>query len=113
MGLVYLASLVFGLGILLLQVVLGGKDIDHDAGGGDHDHVGEKELGKDLASHDGSILALVQSTRFWIFLSLGFGLSGSLIHAFALAGAFATALIAGGAGVASGFFATLAFRMVR
>jgi membrane protein implicated in regulation of membrane protease activity len=108
MGLVYLASLVFGLGVLLLQVVFGGKDIGHH---GDLGHSGHD--GKDLSAHDAGILALVTSTRFWIFAALGFGLSGSIIHVFALAGVIATAVIAGGAGLVSGLFATLAFRAVR
>ena len=92
MGLVYLAALVFGMGVLLLQVLFGGKDVGH---------------------HDAGFVAFVLSSRFWIFTSLGFGLSGSLIHFFSLAGLVATALIAGSAGLASGVFATLAFRAVR
>jgi len=113
MGLVYLASLVFGLGVLLLQVVFGGKDVGHHGDlGGAHGTLDGKHLGKDLAAHDTSFLALVLSTRFWIFAALAFGLSGSLMHLFALAGTVVTALIAGDAGVASGLFATLAFRAV-
>ena len=113
MGLVYVASLVVGLGVLLLQVVLGGKHVGgHGDLGAAHGPAGGKDLGKDLAADDASFLALVMSTRFWIFAALAFGLSGTLIHAFALAGTIATAIIAGGAGVSSGLFATLAFRAV-
>ncbi|MFO0755612.1 MAG: NfeD family protein [Byssovorax sp.] len=103
MGLVYVAALVIGLGVLLLQAVLGHGAGGHDLGDG---HAGHADTG--AGGFVGALLAI----RFWIFASLAFGLSGSLIHAFSLAGPIATFLIALGAGVASGFFAVLAFRAV-
>lgn len=108
MWLVYLAPLVVGLGVLLLQVVLGphGHGADHDALSPDH---GDS---KDGASGEAGLAGILLSVRFWIFAALAFGLSGSLINALALAGPLATALIAAGAGVASGAFAVLAFRTV-
>lgn len=113
MGLVYLGALVASLGILVLQLVLGGKDVDAAAHGLDHEGLDGNHLGKDLAQADAGVVALFASTRFWIFAALGFGLSGSLIHYLALAGVVATAIIAGGAGLSSGLFAALAFRAVR
>lgn len=108
MGIVYLASLIVGLGVLVVQLAMGGKSGDHvDADGDDGGHDG-KEL-----SHGSDFVSLFLSTRFWIFASLAFGLSGSLIHFLALASVLATALIAGGAGVGSGLFASLAFRAVK
>ena len=109
MGAVYLASLVVGLGVLLLQVAMGGKGdpADHDAG------VEGKEIGKSIDAHDAGVVALFLSTRFWIFTMLGFGLSGGLIHALSLAGPIFTFLIAATSGLSSGIFASLAFRAVK
>jgi membrane protein implicated in regulation of membrane protease activity len=110
MGMVYLASLVVGLGVLVVQLAMGGKSadgVDADGDGHHHDHDG-KEL-----AHGSDFVSLFLSTRFWIFAALAFGLSGSLIHWLQLAGVLATALIAGGAGVSSGLFAALAFRAVK
>lgn len=86
----------------------------HD--GGDHDGPGGKELSAADGAHtagEGGALTLFFSTRFWIFAALAFGMSGGLIHWFALAGTVATALIAAGAGFGSGLFAVMAFRAVR
>jgi membrane protein implicated in regulation of membrane protease activity len=112
MGIVYLASLIVGLGVLVLQLAMGGKSTDSvDADGdGAADDVGHD--GKEL-SHGSDFVSLFLSTRFWIFAALAFGLSGTLIHWLQLAGVLATALIAGGAGVSSGLFASLAFRAVK
>jgi membrane protein implicated in regulation of membrane protease activity len=105
MGAVYLASLVVGLGVLLLQVAMGGKGdpADNEAGG----------EAKSLDAHDAGVVALFLSTRFWIFTLLGFGLSGGLIHALSLAGPIVTFVIAAAAGFSSGTFASYAFRAVR
>src|SRR4051794_32524985 len=78
----------------------GHTDVGH-AGHGHHGHETDGES---------AFWAVVLSFRFWTFAALGFGMSGSLIHLFKLAGPVATALIAGGAGLASGLFAALAFR---
>jgi membrane protein implicated in regulation of membrane protease activity len=142
MGLAYLFALVVGLGTLLLQVAMGAKGGGDGHGDGDGDHAGDadeleaegdgsKELsvgtkdlavgtkdlgigGKDL-QHDGetSALALFLSTRFWIFASLAFGMSGGLIHVFALAGTITTFIIAALSGFASGLFAVLVFQAIK
>src|SRR5262249_51400506 len=53
---------------------------------------------------------LVASLRFWAFALLAFGLSGTLLSIFGLAGAVFTAVLASAAGVASGAFATTVIR---
>lgn len=115
MGLVYLAALVVGLGILLVQVLSGGNDGGHSLGHG-VGHAGGAAHSHDLtkAGHPGEDgpLAVVLSFRFWIFALLGFGFSGSLLHFLALAGAGTAAIVASGAGIASGAFAALAVRAV-
>ncbi|MDC3987429.1 NfeD family protein [Polyangium jinanense] len=122
MGLVYLFSFVVGLGILLVQIVAGGKgDADagdaHDASSG-----GGKDLAKDLSGKSlattpagtgaSDILAFFLSLRFWVFTLLGFGMSGSLLHLFALAGPVVIFVLAAASGLSSGLFAQLAFRFV-
>ena len=105
MWLVYVAALVIGLGVLLLQAVLGSH------GGAEHHEIGAAPGHDDHGdSGVGGFVGALLSLRFWIFASLAFGLSGSLIHAFALAGPVATFLIALGAGLASGAFAVAVFR---
>jgi membrane protein implicated in regulation of membrane protease activity len=110
MGLVYLASLVIGLGVLLVQVALGARGGDHDLG-----HVGHvpgHDLAKGGHAGDDGPLAVVLSLRFWIFALLGFGLSGSLLHFLDLASPAVAAIVAGAAGIGSGAFAALVVRAV-
>jgi membrane protein implicated in regulation of membrane protease activity len=110
MGHVYLFALVVSLGVLLVQIVMGGRAGHHGDLGHAHGHAGH-------AAHamegEEAFWTLFLSLRFWIFASLGFGLSGSLLHVFALAHPILTFLIAGTAGFVSGVFATLAFRLLR
>ncbi|MFS8069835.1 MAG: hypothetical protein ACMG6S_26010 [Byssovorax sp.] len=119
MGLVYLASLVIGLGILLVQVALGGRDgqhnLDHltgDVGDAAADPAAGHDPIKGGHPGDDGPLAVVLSFRFWIFALLGFGLSGSLLHFLDLAGAGAVAILASAAGIGSGAFAALVVRAV-
>lgn len=111
MGPVYLAALVIGLGVLLVQIALGGRGGDHALG-----HAGSHVPGHDLAKSgragDDGPLAVVLSFRFWIFALLGFGLSGSLLHYLDLAGPAVAAIVAGAAGIGSGMFASLVVRSV-
>jgi membrane protein implicated in regulation of membrane protease activity len=133
MGLAYVFALVVALGILLVQIAMGGKSGDgHDADGGHEAGEAEAELeagdhadhadhgehaggGKDLkhAEAESGFFGLFLSTRFWIFASLAFGMSGSLIHYLSLAGPVATFLIALGAGLSSGLFTVLLFQVVK
>lgn len=122
MGLVYLFALVVGLGTLLVQIAMGLKGDAHAEGepeleagghGGHAGPAGSKDIGKAVDSGEASALSLFLSTRFWIFASLAFGMSGSLIHVFELAGPIATLVIAGLTGIGSGLFAVLAFRAIK
>jgi membrane protein implicated in regulation of membrane protease activity len=117
MGLVYLASLVIGLGVFLVQVALGGQDGEHGLGhapvdGAAADPVASHDLIKAGHPGDDGPLAMVLSFRFWIFALLGFGLSGSLLHFLNLAGAGAVAILASAAGIGSGAFAAIVVRAV-
>jgi membrane protein implicated in regulation of membrane protease activity len=130
MGLAYVFALVVALGILLVQIAMGGKDGAHDADG-EAGEAGEAELeagdhGGDHADHhvgggkdlthveaEAGFFGLFLSTRFWIFASLAFGMSGSLIHYFGLAGPVTTFLVAFGAGLVSGLFTVLLFQAVK
>lgn len=140
MGLAYVFSLVVALGILLVQIAMGGKGEGahdahggHEAGeaeaeleagdhGGDHadhadhaDHGDHGGGGKDLkhVEAEAGFFGLFLSTRFWIFASLAFGMSGSLIHYLNLAGPITTLLVALGAGLSSGLFTVLLFQAVK
>jgi membrane protein implicated in regulation of membrane protease activity len=108
MGFIYLAALVVGLGAILLPSILGGHGGDGADGGdgGEPDHDGASAH----AGHGEPLVALFLSLRFWSFAALGFGLSGSLLHLFALAAPGAVLALALGSGALSGLFAALAFR---
>ncbi|MGZ3476959.1 MAG: NfeD family protein, partial [Polyangiales bacterium] len=92
---VYVAALIVGAGVLLLQVFLG-----HDADGDAHvDH-----------EFAGSLLV---SSRFWTFLALAFGLAGTLLTLFSLASVPLVLVIASTSGVASGAFAAMVLRALK
>jgi membrane protein implicated in regulation of membrane protease activity len=108
MGHVYLFALVVSLGVLLVQIVMGARGGHQgDVGHGHGHHAGHAVEGEE------AIWTLFLSLRFWIFAALGFGLSGTLMHVFALAHPILAFFIASGAGLTSGLFATLAFRLLR
>jgi membrane protein implicated in regulation of membrane protease activity len=91
---VYLAALVAALGALGVQLGFG----HHGVGGvGDASHGG--------ADHDASAWSLIASLRFWCFALLAFGLVGSALTLFHLAGTVAVAGLAIASGLGSGFFA--------
>jgi membrane protein implicated in regulation of membrane protease activity len=97
---IFVAALVIGLGALLVQL-LGGHDAGgHDAGGHDSD------------GHDGPLLFLA-SVRFWAFALLAFGLVGTMLLTFGFAGKMESAIIAGIAGLASGFVAHTVVRRLQ
>jgi membrane protein implicated in regulation of membrane protease activity len=92
---VYVAALIVGAGIMLMQVFLG-----HDADGDMHvDH-----------EVSGSLLL---SSRFWTFFALAFGLAGTLLTLFTLASMAAVLVIASTSGIASGAFAAMVIRALR
>ncbi len=107
MGLAYLFALVVGLGILGLQAVMGGKggadDVSADHGHGD---------GHDAAGKSFDFIAFFLSFRFWIFTSLAFGLTGSLLHYLNLASPSIVFALALASGLGAGLFATFVFRAI-
>jgi membrane protein implicated in regulation of membrane protease activity len=109
MGLVYLFALIAGLGILLVQIGFGRM---HGSSGGHHGVGHDTGTAGQHIEGDEGVVGLFLSTRFWVFTALGFGLSGSLLNITDVWPVL-TFLVASGAGLASGIFATLAFRMVR
>jgi len=137
MGYAYLFALVVGLGIVLIQAVMGSKDADVDGDGdvdgfdkelafeGDVDDIdadGDGDI--DAVDHDlegstgamggvADLATLFLSVRFWVFFCLGFGLGGTLLTYFTGAGSTATAVTALGLGVVSGLMAALAFRTLK
>ena len=101
---VYLAALLLAVGAVLVQV-LGTHGTD--AGGHDASHAGFED-------HDFAPWTLLSSLRFWSFGLLAFGLVGTLLTWFGLAGVGATAAVATLAGLAGGAFAaTVVRRMTR
>jgi membrane protein implicated in regulation of membrane protease activity len=97
----YLAALVAALGVFAIQLVGGHHDVgtDHDTSAGGSDQ-----------EHEASTWSLVASTRFWTFALLAFGLVGSALTVFGLAGALTIALLASGSGIVSGLFAASVIR---
>ncbi len=100
----YLAALLVAVGVFVVQLAFGhhdaaaGHDLTHDAG----------------ADHEAGAWSLLASVRFWSFALLAFGLVGSLLTLFGLAGPVVTAVIATGTGLTSGTFAaTVIRRLVR
>lgn len=115
MGLVYVFALIVGLGILGLQAAMGGKGGGDDVG--DHGDAG----GKPHATNDGAgkagsgsfdLVAFFLSLRFWIFASLAFGMTGSLLHYLNLATPVVVFALAAASGFGAGAFANFAFRLV-
>jgi hypothetical protein len=111
-GVLYLAALITGLGILGVQFLMpgdAGADADassdvnagsgHDAGA-NHDHGG--------GGH--GVLPFVLSLRFWTFALLAFGLVGALLWFLRLSGSITTLVLATAMGLGSGAFASFTFR---
>jgi membrane protein implicated in regulation of membrane protease activity len=114
MGVLYLAALIVGLGVLGLQFVMGASgggaeasDLDHadgDHADGDH-HGGHGHA-------DAGIVAVFLSIRFWTFGLLAFGLVGSALHFLALASPLGTGILAALMGLGSGALSSLTFRFL-
>lgn len=118
MGVLYLAALIIGLGVLSLSFVLGGSeagDADADADGdmGDADVDGHAGDGHGEALADSEAIAIFLSLRFWTFGLLAFGLVGTILHFFRLAGSVATSLAAIIMGLGSGLLAAFTFRALQ
>ncbi len=96
----YLAALVAALGAFAVQLAFG-----HHGGGGGHDVAHDGSDG-----HDAGAWSLLASVRFWSFALLAFGLVGTLLTLFGLAGKITTAVLAVGSGLSAGFFAAMVVR---
>jgi len=106
-----------------------GHDLHFDADGdadADADAVADVHAGMDAhadaaavhgdGDHDlglGGFVALFLSIRFWVFTSLGFGLSGTLLHYLTEVGAAATLATAIVMGLVSGLAVATAFRALK
>lgn len=121
MGILYIAALIVGLGVLSLSFFLGGSDADGDAdahAGGDLH--GDADVHGDADAHgdqghghaDSSAIAVFLSLRFWTFGLLAFGLVGTILHFLRLANGVVTPVAAGLMGVASGWLASYTFRLL-
>jgi membrane protein implicated in regulation of membrane protease activity len=100
----YLAALIFGLGVLLLQFILPSHGTEHP---GDSDALDTHEQ----HSHEGASgpLAVLLSLRFWTFGFLAFGMVGSLLHSFSLTSDAVTLVLALVMGLTSGALAAWTF----
>jgi hypothetical protein len=102
MWLVYLIALVLGGGVLLLQIIGGSKgDLDHGLDGHAHDFV-----------HHGGPEPGVISTRAVIYALFTFGFVGGALHIVGLTSPGVAALVAVGAGVASGLAVGYVFAQI-
>lgn len=106
----YIGALVLGGGILLAQALLGGSDASGDAGLSD---ASADSPDGDLGGFQGlPVLTFLASVRFWSFAALAFGMVGTLLTVFGLAGATAVLALAAGSGLASGATAVVVIRKV-
>lgn len=120
-GIVYLAALIVGLGVLGIGILLPGGDadgadagdagdldvdvdVDMDAAGGGHAHAGHGHAA------DMGAIAIFLSLRFWSYALMGFGLVGTGLHFLGLAGSLVTLILAIGVGLLSGLIASATFR---
>jgi len=119
-GAVYLAALILGLGVLLLQFVMPGADADgaHAPELGGH---GDIDLHHDVGGHhgghgdghsDSSAIAIFLSFRFWTFGLMAFGFVGTLLHFLKLANPVISLSAAVSVGLLSGFLASFAMRAI-
>jgi membrane protein implicated in regulation of membrane protease activity len=109
MGVLYLAALIVGLGVLGLQFVMGASGGDAEASDLDHAD-GDHHGGHGHA--DGGIVAIFLSIRFWTFALLAFGLVGCALHFLSLASPLVTAIIATVMGLGAGSLSSLTFRFL-
>jgi membrane protein implicated in regulation of membrane protease activity len=119
-GAVYLAALILGLGVLLLQFVMPGADADGahapELGGhGDidaHHDVGGHHGGHGDGHSDWGAIAIFISFRFWTFGLMAFGFVGTLLHFLKLAGHVTSLTAAVLVGLLCGFLASFAMRAI-
>lgn len=111
---VYLIALIVGGVLLATTLVLGGAaEADADAGGADTDHGGDAD-----SDHAGPLDLVfgwlpVTSLRFWTFFAAFFGLVGTVLTTFAMAGTVPTVVAAVVGGYASGMIMDRAVKYLR
>jgi hypothetical protein len=80
LGTIYLAALVLGLGMILVQLLMSaGSDAADGSAEGVHD-TDDSALVHDAAHPGGFRFALVFRLRFWTFALMAFGLLGTFLH---------------------------------
>jgi len=85
--------------------------VDADTEGMAHVHAGDAEgRGRSKLAR---LLTLFLSVRFWVFASLGFGLSGTIMHYLFSSATMTALLTAIGMGLFSGLAAALTFRALK
>lgn len=115
MFLAYVFSLVVGGVFLGVSSIFGSKDADagHDGDvGGGHDGDG----GLDDAHHGAEVVATWMpflSLQFWMFAMAFFGLTGTVLEGFGLAGTIGTAATAAALGLGAGFSASYALHKLK
>jgi hypothetical protein len=87
-------------------------DGDIDGGFGDHDFHAEGDLSHD-ADFDMGIWIPFFSMRFWTFFAAFYGLTGTLLHMFNLAGTITTAVTAGIMGFLCGWIAATSVKLLQ
>lgn len=116
MGAVYLAALVLGLGVLLLQFVMPGGDTDgaHAPELGGHGDLDVHHGGDHASGHHAEFgaIAVFLSLRFWTFGLMAFGFVGTLLHYLELAAPPISLVTALGVGFVSGLLASVAMRAI-
>jgi membrane protein implicated in regulation of membrane protease activity len=110
----YLAALVFGLGLFAVQAFSGAHgDGAHGGSGG---HAGDA-AGTDMeiagAHGPGDWASIVLSLRFYMFAAIAFGIVGAPVAWLGLASPLATLIAALLTGLLLGFFATQAWRALQ
>ncbi len=119
MGVIYIAALIIGLGVVSLSFFMGAQDGGDggDLDGGDVD-AGDADAHADVGhghghGHDSaSAIAIFLSLRFWTYGLLAFGMVGTILHFLHLAGGLVTPVTATLLGLISGLLATYTFRLL-
>src|SRR6185436_14441614 len=118
MGVIYIAALIIGLGIVSLSFFMGAHgggdggdagdagdaDVDGDVDAGDADVHADAGHG-DAHGHghaEVSAIAIFLSLRFWTYGLLAFGMVGTILHFLQLAGGLVTPVAATLLGLISG-----------
>jgi membrane protein implicated in regulation of membrane protease activity len=109
MFLAYVFSLVVGGVFLGVSSLFGSKDVDAGHGGGDLHAMDASHHGAEVEASWVPFLSL----QFWMFALAFFGLTGTVLEGFGLAGGLVTAGSAVGLGLAAGLSASYALHRLR